>query len=650
MANVFDQFDAAAQTPPVAANVFDQFDEVPNALRSQGLAQNDQTATGPLHAAAMAGANVLAGLGSLASAPRTLADLANIGATHVADWIKGVPYSPQEEQRTESTWLPSAQQVQGVTDRLGLTSNPNLEPRTSGEQYLASISKGIGAAIPFAFGGGLPEAAAALAQGGAGGAGALAASNMFPQSSIAPLFGALAGGVTAGGLASSANRMFSGTSPLISAYERAGVTPRLVGDVSGHPLLQRIQAFAEKSAGAKTIQNAASKTLDEFNNSIDNTASIFGPQQTLQEAGDAIQRSGNNWLKNFKDQSKQNWDTVDQFIPAPTPVSLNNVKNAINTITQSAGGNSVILKQLTGTPVKDMIDVLESTNGSAIPWSSVKALRTKIGADLENPSLVSGSDQAQSKLLYAALTKDMQVAAQQSGPEAVTALSNANAYTAQGHDYIDNVLNGIMNKSPEGAAKSLLSSGVNGGTQLSALREQMPDAADALAAASIRRMGAGASLGSGGNDVSPSKWLSNQDPSRRMSPEAYEALFASPQAQQKMGALDSVAQSMRDTDKFVNHSNTGSHTGMMANIIGAIEGGKLGYEAAGVPGALGGAVLGGTAIPAAGMFAGRLATSPTLLRLMSGSPLQNYGFLPSITSQIPQYAPLPLLPQTINAK
>jgi hypothetical protein len=177
--------------------------------------------------------------------------------------------------------------------------------------------------------------------------------------------------------------------------------------------------------------------------------------------------------------------------------------------------------------------------------------------------------------------------------------------------------------SPEQAATNAFSGSANGGTTLQAIRQQMPQAADELAAFKLRDMG----LANAGQQnatatrLSPGTFVTD---SAKLSPQAADALFGTdPALAQRVQDLATVGGSMKGTERFMNNSNTGAHgaaTHIMAAPIAAMEGAVRGHEFGGWPGAAAG-LIGGAAAPfAPSWLAGRLTTSPMLTRALAAPP------------------------------
>lgn len=537
---------------------------------------------------------------------------------------------------------PSSKQVEDLGKQAGVWDRPDLKPDGEGEELLAAGSRGLGSAIPFAL---APEAelattGKAIAQGAGAGAGAQVFDKYAPDWLPGKqLIGALLGGGTASGAANTTERavnMASGkVSPVLQAYQDLGITPRLVGDVSQNPTMQGIQAVASKwPMSAGKVSEAAQKTNDEFGQAIENMAGNLGSSKTLQEAGSAVQDNGKKWLKDFQDDSADLHSTLDAAVGPSTPVPLYNTTQLFHTLKNKSANNSSIQSFLTSPLMKQFGQIVETSPD--VPWETSRALKTRVGQYLENPDLIADAGGAQAKQLYGALSSDQKAAIQD--PATQQLFDAANAYTTQGHQFIDNVLGDVLAKgtNPSDVASSLLSSGVKGGEKLAALRQNMPDAADELAAVSLRRTMAGSSEGAEGNAVSPDRWLSNRDPTRRLSPEAYQALYPSPDLQQKMTSADTVAKSMKGAQSLVNKSNSGHQVGaaLLAGdaLVGIPEAIRTGYEMGGLKGALI-AASGPTAMLGVGPLNSRLAVNPSLARFMS-TPItaSPYGYAPSLAA------------------
>lgn len=538
----------------------------------------------------------------------------------------------------------TAQEHIDALRQAGVLDSQSIAPQDENERLLEAGAAGAGANIPTAImtGGAslVPQTLAAIG----GGVGARGLSDLWPDNwpgkeTVAPLLGGLFGGKAAASAtdvaAKGINAVNGVSSPVVQAYDRLGIKPRLAGDITGNRNLQILQnTGAEMPLGAQMVKNASEKTLDEFGNAVERTAAKSGRSVTLQEAGSALQDEGKIWLNRFKLEGQKNWNAVDAAIGKNTAVPLSSTKQAIANITAPAQGNAAIAAFLKSPLAKQFITILRTSPSGQVPWQTARALKTRLGEYLENPELVSDAGGAQAKMLYGALSNDMKSSI--TDPIALDKFNHANAATVAGHNFIENHLSNLVGKgiAPEQAATYALNSGVRGGTTLQALRQELPGGVDELAAASIRRAGMAqpGAQNASGNAISPNSWLNTYDPTRRMAPEAYNALFSNPAIQSSMGDLDIAAESMRKSAEFASKSHSAlpatTTLALSAPFVAGAEGlmhGGLGHGA--VNFAVGSLPL------AMGTGAGALTTNPAITRFLATPGVKApFGFAPSILS------------------
>lgn len=581
---------------------------------------------GPMRIPAMIASNAGEGLAALGGVPGDLEDLAEAGGTAIRKAITGdgTPY-PRDPFRIRS------RDIIGVGKKLGVFERPDLAPQDTTEKYIAAGSRGAGASIPLALSGGT-AAPFILGSGITSGLGSQLGEDLFPKHPIAGgFFGGMLGGAGLTGLTNTGGRVINASrgigNEMTDAYRTAGITPRLAGDASDSKVLKGLQAFAAKSpASMARVGHAADQTAGEFGNAAEGIASQLGRAQTMQDVGTALQGQSKAWMDRFKMTNANNWGALDGMFP--TGVKVSNYQKTLGQISEDlpqAGNTAKVLQpgltsQLKQALAADLGDNTGQQITDALPWQAVKGIRTRLGEMLEDPNLPADTSTAEIKRLYAALTNDMKAAAKAAGPKAEEAFNNANAFTSKGHDFIDNVLRPIIKdgQTPEGAAGTVLPKLNKGGTLIDQLRQEMPDAANEVAAFKVRDM-ASALAGrqnAAGNAVSPSTFLTDWN---KLSPEAKQALFEDPAVQKKLAAMAKVSEGIKATLAKMNHSNTAAHAdwkdalGLPGRIAAAaFAGHTLGAEAGlGTHGALigAGAML---APEIGGWTAGRLTTSPRL--------------------------------------
>lgn len=227
-----------------------------------------------------------------------------------------------------------------------------------------------------------------------------------------------------------------------------------------------------------------------------------------------------------------------------------------------------------------------------IPYEALKKLRTLVGNEMDNTSLVSDVPRSKWKAVYGALSRDMEGAAREAGPEAEQSLQRANNYYGARARRLD-ILDSVVQKSggPEAIFNAAMSGTKEGATHVQTVMKSIPkEGRQILAATVLERMGK-ATPGrqdATGNQFSSETFLTNFS---RLSPEAQRVIFESqgPAYVADLRALSNVAANLRAGSKvFSNPSGTASTEAAMGaygGLGGAVATGHLGI-AGGIAGTL----------------------------------------------------------------
>lgn len=246
-----------------------------------------------------------------------------------------------------------------------------------------------------------------------------------------------------------------------------------------------------------------------------------------------------------------------------------------------------------------------------LPYEAVKKLRTLVGSELENPSIVSDVPRSKWKAVYAALSEDMKAAADSAGPEARSALNRANAYHSAGMSRID-ALSRVVDKNggPEAVFRAATSGTKDGATTLRTVMQSLkPDEQKVLASTIVRRLGKATAgqQNAEGDQFSMSTFLTNWN---KLSPEAKSNLFGrfGRGFSDDMDAVARMAANVRQGSKvYANPSGTataGAGLTAMGTFIGSLLTGHYGTA---------GAVAGGAA---SANLTARLMTNPAFVRFL----------------------------------
>jgi hypothetical protein len=546
---------------------------------------------------------------------------------------------------------------------IGAVDRPNLVPQNTGEKYLAAGSEGVGGALPYLWMGGLNPAALArnTAQGAAAGAGGEAGAQAFPEYADAARAAAGLGGLYLGGKAFDlGNKAVSAargaTTPLQDAYRNLGISPDLAGDVTQSPFMQMLQGYAGKSpAGAGRVTAARERAVDQWGRALDDTAAGYGNATTLQEAGTTLQAESRAWMNQWRQAQEAAENAVAARVPPTAPVDLAPVNQVLTAATTRMPG----LPTVAGIHDNPTFQRLRTALAQDAPtgrstWGDIRQWRSAVGEELEQSLLSGDGNQAAWRQLYGALSRSLGDTAFANNAHQEWAA--ANQVTSQGHQFVENVVGKLINaRNPasntiaaEDAARAAMRGANAGGTNLQAIRQEMPAAVDDLAALKLRQS---AMSRGGAEEVSPRTLVSELGP-RKLAPEARDALFGGdPALAGRVEDLARVGTGMRGSERFFNPSGTGGHIATGQAVLGALGAPVAGYygyqEGGGIPGAIKGAAGSLAAGFLPGYAAARAVTSPGLTRLLatptqSGGPfslprtaLQAYPELRGLLSEFP---------------
>jgi hypothetical protein len=201
---------------------------------------------------------------------------------------------------------------------------------------------------------------------------------------------------------------------------------------------------------------------------------------------------------------------------------------------------------------------LSSLVDNKLPYEALTKLRTLVGNEIDNYSLVDNVPRSKWKALYGALSRDMESAA--TTPEAKAAWQRANTYynaRIKRLEAIDHVIE--RNGGPEKVFSAVMNGTRDGGTTLRGVMQSLDkEGQKAVTAAVIKRMGlpTPGQAGLGEAQFSAQTFLTNWN---RVSPEAKRALFDrhGPQFARDMDKIARVADRIRTGSKvFANPSGS----------------------------------------------------------------------------------------------
>lgn len=558
--------------------------------------------------------------------------------------------------------IATGEQLQETLRANRILDRPGTQPTTMPQRYAAAAAEGAGAgavAAPIV-------GPIALVQGIGGELGSRALGDLsdmaFPNNpgvkATAQAVGGMMGGIGAEKAIDlsvrGANAVRGIGNEVTRAYDRAGITPRIVPDITGNPRHARWLDTVASGPGGRRAIDAARQSQDDFASAIKRATA--NAEATPQQAGLAIQNATRNWLTKWKADSNQLWTTFRRFVPANRPIPTPHFASTIDDVLQDFGGADNLASILQpDLPRKLKLALAADLQRGQLSFKSLQSIRTRLGELQETPSAVADMSMASIKRLYGALTDDMLAGARSVSPRAEQAFLEASRHTKTGHDLIDSAVDKIIdirnpsNIPPEKAYEWAIAQAKSGDTRLSDVAKVAgQDVFDSFAQTKMRQMAKPAarnpSIGSGGPEASSATFNTEWN---KLSPEGRSILFRNiPQADD----LATVAGRSVSSQSLANTSKTGA-TNQDLQLLVALSGilGGAGGAIGGAGGAGAGTAMGAMLPVVYRNLLARALTSPKVARMAAAPGIAQRSLLErALLSQLladPQLSNLQGVPQ-----
>ncbi len=400
------------------------------------------------------------------------------------------------------------------------------------------------------------------------------------QQLAAGLLGGLGPGVASAATQASLRGAVRGTSGqqmrnTIADFEALGATPS-VAQASGNRMLQGAEnLLAGGPTSAGVMGRFVERQADDIGAGLRQQGETLARNASGERAGRAIERGVDTFSRNIGATKKALYWQADRYIPSSTPVQLNNTMQATQRLTTPMAGAAETTGSLINPRIaelrKNLQADLDAGNGQ-IPYEALKRIRTDIGEQISDFSLSPDTPTRELKQIYAALSRDMEAAAQSQGPMAVAAAKRANNYTRAAAERVEQIQRVIdKNGGPEAVFNAAMQGSKDGGTTLRNVMQSLPkDGQRAVTAAVIKRMGlptpGQASLGRD-EQFSAATFLTNWN---NISTEARRALFDrhGPQFSRDMDRVARIADNIKTGAKvYANPSGTANRAAAMGYAL-----------------------------------------------------------------------------------
>lgn len=476
-----------------------------------------------------------------------------------------------------------------------LASGPRLQ--------LASAATGAGASgVTRESGGGTG------AQLAAGLAGALAP-GFVPAAAKATVRGALRGGE-------------SGRQQVeknIAIFENASGDMPTLGQATESRFSRGLESVLSKSpGGAGVMVRKAEEQLQAMGKSVQTISDELAPGASAINAGEAISKGIKGFKDGFKGIQQRLYSTLDTHIPSGTPIQVGNTEFKLKELNEGIEGAPNISQFFMNSKIKGIDKALQadlelSVSGGSLPYEAVKKLRTLVGNEIADNSLLADVPRSKWAALYGALSDDLGVAAKNAGPDAEQSWKWANQFNKKQLGRLEELSGIVAKDTPEQVFAKATAGTAEGDTVVKRVISALPkQARREVAAAMLQRMGRatpGVQDATGGA-FSSETFLTNLS---KLSPAARETLFArtgNSGLLAKVTAMGKMAGNIRSGSKVFSNPSGTAQALTLKDMVYAAVGGLL----TGSPSATALAI----GAPTVANMAAKFNTSPSVVKFAAG--------------------------------
>lgn len=401
--------------------------------------------------------------------------------------------------------------------------------------------------------------------------------------------------------------------PNLETFKQAGVTPT-VGQASEHPFLQGLENLASKFPGGAKVMR---QFIDSQQQALGAGARTRVPTEA---AGRAIEK-GITGQGGFLQRTKETWQRLDDELGARIPKDAafqpSSTVQALDDLVKPVAGAEKTTAALVNPKIASIRDNLVAdlqANNGVVPFQALRVLRSRIGEMLDD-ALVSGVPGGQIKKVYAALSDDIERAAQSSG--AGQAFARQNAFYRARMARVEEVLERVLGKAnqPEEIFSKFFPKDPDQANKVRAVMRSLdPAHRQTVSQAVVNRLGRAApgKQDELGEVFSSETFLTNWN---KMSQGAKAQLFPNHSMRQNLEKIAQVSANIRQgAQLYANPSGTaGSFAAYAVYTSPLVAAGGL---MAGQPGAL--AVASGAAAAAGSAYLGaKMLTSPKVVEWLA---------------------------------
>jgi hypothetical protein len=381
----------------------------------------------------------------------------------------------------------------------------------------------------------------------------------------------------------------------VADLRAAGIDNPTVGLASGSPLIGGVENLLQNAPGAVGIMRRAREgSVNALMRTVDNAASTASSNRGAVAAGSGIQSGARTFGEDFKGRQNQLYNALDQYIPGWVPADVNKTTSTLAQLNQDIPGAPQLSKQFKNARIMAIEDAVKSDAGSTplvvngvpaaptntLPFEAVKKLRTLVGGEIADNSLMSDVPRSKWNPLYGALSEDMGTASTQAGPQATAAFNRATDYTRSGIGRMERIAPIVDRPAPEQSYTALAQTLNENTSTFQAVKKSLPEGVRGQVAGTvIERLGkaTNGTQNDAGTVWNPETFLTNWN---KMTPQGRKELLSGfPNSDAVRRDIEAVAKAtsmMRDNSRIWSNPSGTAANAAARGTIGAIGVGGLG--------------------------------------------------------------------------
>jgi hypothetical protein len=282
----------------------------------------------------------------------------------------------------------------------------------------------------------------------------------------------------------------------LKTFAKAGYGTPTVGQASEGRIPRAIESVTAKTpGGAGRMSAKADAGAAGVNQRVEQLADELAQGATSAQTGKKISDSVQGFKEGFKKLQTTLYERLDEHVPKGTPVDVTKTKEALGALNADIPGAPNLSKWFKNEKIQGIdaalakdLELAETTG--KLPYEAIKKLRTLVGGELADSSLLADVPKSKWKALYAALSDDLGTAAKAAGKDATDAWDWANQYSRTQIARLEQVAPIVGKDAPEKVFQAAMSGTKEGATNLKATLDMVPkDSRKAVASTVLRRMG-----------------------------------------------------------------------------------------------------------------------------------------------------------------